>query len=266
MNSLPPTPPALPRRPRNAVHDYPAATPPPLPARPGPPPPPTSTAASYSSTSTSSTATKVPPPTRPVPSTPAFLPPRSPTPARVDEAPAAPRADPLTGNAPEDDNFSSDSDSDSDKEDAYEILASRIAAANPLGDDTSTLNSFDSGATSRRARLKGLRRRVLGGFRREEALHKKSDDSSSFVESVVEEDEQAALRRALDELDDVKVARFLDRVGHRVQEVSIAPPGGPVVFPETSSFTYNGRTDWLGFGTAVRYSPVLNPLPSKYAC
>lgn len=133
-----------------------------------------------------------------------------------------------------------------------------------MGDDTSTLNSFDSGATSRRARLKGLRRRVLGGFRKEEAVHKKDDDSSSFVESVAEEDE---LRRALDELEDVKVARFLERVGHRVQEVSVAPPSGPVVFPGTSSFTYNGRTDWYSFGTAVRLSCSLSqPSLSSCAC
>ncbi|ORY51222.1 hypothetical protein BCR35DRAFT_310717, partial [Leucosporidium creatinivorum] len=254
MSSPPPTPPPLPRRPGSAVLDSPAATPPPLPARPTPPPAPAATPslASFSSsgsTSTSSTVTAAPPPSRPVPPTPILLPPRPPSPNPEAEAPAAPRLDPL---AQDDGDFSSDSDSDSDseKEDAYETLASRIAAAHPMSDDTSTLNSFDSGKTSRSARLKGLRRRVLGGFRKDEAIHKKYDDASSYVESVAEEDEEAALRRALNELEDVKVARFLERVGHRVQEVSIAPPSGPVVFPETSSFTYNGRTDWYGFGTA----------------
>jgi hypothetical protein len=48
------------------------------------------------------------------------------------------------------------------------------------------------------------------------------------------------------------VARFLERVGKRVQEVRIATPAVAVAFPEQSSFVgADGKTDWVAFGIAV---------------
>lgn len=149
----------------------------------------------------------------------------------------------------------------------YEELASRIAAH---AGDQQTLHSFDSGATSKSARLRGLRRRVLQRLRSEESVHKKDDDASSFVGSIPEEDDEAALRRALEDLEDVKVARFLERVGHRVHEVTVAPPSGPVVYPERSAFKRrDGLTDWIPFGlaylstAAAAYTPTALLAPPR---
>lgn len=144
-----------------------------------------------------------------------------------------------------------DSATDSEREDAYEILASRIAAH--AAHDQRTINSVDSARTSTKsARLRGLRRRVLQRFKSDDAVYKKDDDARSFASTAPDDDDdEAALRQALDDLEDVKVARFLERVGHRVHEVTIAPPSGPVIYPDRASFRRrDGMTDWISYSLA----------------
>ena len=240
------SPPPLPRRPgASESSTYLTSTPPPLPARPTPPSSPTPTR--HVRDTEAPTALKASlAPLRPVPPIPTVISPSPATPT-APEAPVSQSSAEAIPNASED---GTDSGTDSEREEAYELLASKIAA---VAGDQQSIHSLDSARTSKSARLKGLRKRLLDRLKAEEVTHKKDDDSSSCAETLLlpDEDDDGALRAALNDLEDVKVARFLERVGHRVHEVTVAPPRGPIVYPDRASFKRrDGTTAHISFALA----------------
>jgi len=66
---------------------------------------------------------------------------------------------------------------------------------------------------------------------------------------------EAETRRAIEEMEDLEVAAFLERVGRQLQDVRVAGPVTKVPFPKKRAFArLDGTIDWRAFAHAV--SPV----------
>lgn len=79
-------------------------------------------------------------------------------------------------------------------------------------------------------------------------------------------EENLALRRALEELEDVEVATFLKRVGKQVQSLVVAAPPEKVQFPERAAFVDDGKMDWIGYAAAYLNTAAIVYTPESLLC
>ncbi|KAI5481046.1 hypothetical protein MNV49_006232 [Pseudohyphozyma bogoriensis] len=126
------------------------------------------------------------------------------------------------------------------KEEDLECLAEELAFHAAAAEPAATLADEEEEAEGPESALTG----AYSGLRRRFTTRGRSETPEEQAEEVSE------ARKALDELEDIELAEFLERVGSRMHEVKIAVPSEKGSLPTREQFTSStGQTDWRAFAT-----------------
>ena len=159
------------------------------------------------------------------------------------------------------DSFDSADDSPTGlSDDALEALAAELASQEP--EQAWEFGLTGTLASSLRRRLTTKRAPPPPPYRRDAAASSASLASTDAgatagPSQVVEADkpmtaEDAEVRRQIEEMEDLEVAAFLERVGRQLQDVRVAAPAAEVAFPKKRAFArLDGTIDWKAYAHAV---------------